>query len=151
MNTAAMLSSSEMLTAPELPLDTEPKQDPLGLYCGLLGHLTEQIRETDSLTYRIASWLLIIKILQYLEDHLDLGQPDGLRTHKALIHVCLGYGESLLMETHNSPITREKDGLTVEELNAHLAWLRDKFVMWHTEMTPSRKASVLSSVFGVAS
>jgi hypothetical protein len=149
MTTAAMLSSSEMLTAPELPLENTSKQDPLGLYCGLLGHLTEQIRETDSLTYRIASWLLIIKILQYLEDHLDLVQPEGLQTHKALMHVCLGYGESLLIEVRSSSITREKDGLTVEELNAHLAWLRDKFVMWHTEMTPSRKASVLSSIFGV--
>ena len=56
-------------SAPELPLEAH-QQNPLMLYCGLLEHLTEQIHESGSLTYKIASWLLIIKILQYLEDHL---------------------------------------------------------------------------------
>ena len=143
------MSPTAVPTAPELPLET-PRQNPLELYCGLLDHLTEQIRESGSLTYKIASWLLIIKILQYLEDHfMPKEQDSALETHRALIHVCLGYGEMLLLESKQRGITREEDGLTVDELNAHLAWLRDKLIMWHTEMTPTRKASILRGVFGV--
>ena len=142
------MSATAVPTAPELPLET--RQNPLELYCGLLDHLTEQIRESGSLTYKIASWLLIIKILQYFEDHFMLMEQDNtLKTHRALIHVCLEYGEMLLLEAKQQGITREKHGLTVAELNAHLAWLRDKLVMWHTEMTPPRKASILRGVFGV--
>jgi len=137
-------------SAPELPLEA-PQQNPLALYCGLLEHLTEQIRESGSLTYKIASWLLIIKILQYLEDHLmPIDQDKGLETHRALIHVCLGYGETLLSEAKQcGEISREKHGLTIAELKAHLAWLRDKLVMWHTDMTPTREAAILRGVFGV--
>lgn len=146
------MSEPAVPTAPELPLET-PHQNPLELYCGLLDHLTEQIRESGSLIYKIASWLLIIKMLQYLEDHfMPLEQNRAaLETHRALIHVCLGYGEMLLLEAKHQGITRERDGLTVAELNTHLAWLRDKLVMWHTEMTPTRKTSILRGVFGVES
>lgn len=140
------MSATAVPAAPELPLET-PQQNPLELYFGLLDHLTEQIRESGSLTYKIASWLLIIKILQYLEDHIT---DQGMRLHKSLIHVALGYGEALLLESKQcGGITREKHGLSIDELNAHLTWLRDKYVMWHTEITPTRKASILRGVFGV--
>jgi len=143
------MSSTAVPAAPELPLETS-QQNSLELYFGLLDHLTEQIRESGSLTYKIASWLVLIKILQYFEDHLmPIGQDSAFKTHRAQIHICLGLGETLLLEAKQEAITREKDGLTVAELNAHLAWLRDKLIMWHTEMTPTRKASILRGVFGV--
>jgi hypothetical protein len=139
---------SATATAPELPLEAPP-QNPLELYCGLLNHLTEQLRDSGSITYKIASWLVIIKILQYLEDHVG-PESSGMITHQSLIHICLGYGEALLGEAKQmGGITREGQGLTMAELTAHLAWLRDKLVMWHTEMTPTRKASILRGVFGV--
>lgn len=143
------MSATATEYVPELPLEPAIRQNPLELYCGLLSHLTDQIRDSGSLTYKIASWLLIINILQYLEDHMKT-EDEGMRTHKALIHVSLGYGEALLREsTQRGGITREEHGLSMAELNAHLAWLRDKYVMWHTEMTPVRKASILRGVFGV--
>ena len=79
------MSATAVPAAPELPLDTPP-QNPLELYCGLLDHLTEQIRESGSLIYKIASWLLIIKMLQYLEDHFMPIERETVQHSKRIAH-----------------------------------------------------------------
>jgi len=143
----------------EPPASVEPEEIPERLrpalmYMSLLRDFGEEINGPKSLLYKIATWNVLLKVLQWLEENTPImDSEEGLSTHRDLTEIVISLGITLQREVSakNVVLCKSDHGTTSEEFHANLAWLRDKLSMWHGDVTPKRKAAVFESLFGDAS
>jgi hypothetical protein len=136
--------------AQHLPVEWHQLSELAAFQLELVDDLQHEIGRSGSLAGKIASWLVMLKVLHHFEGFVRRSDSTLMRLHRTLLDVCRNCGEALLLEAQQlGGITREQHGLDEGSLRAHLDWLRDKFTMWHGEMTPARKAEILHGVFGI--
>jgi hypothetical protein len=146
---------AEMLDSPpaaDVPSNSDRLPPPMKMCLDLLQHFGEELKNpSNSLLYKVASWHVLMRMLKWIEKN-GPEDWDETETHRDLLDVMSFLGLCLLREAKGSDtvLSKESHGTTEAELNANLAWLRDKRNMCHGDVTPARKAAVLNSLFGDA-
>ena len=119
----------------------------------LVEELEQELAEKrNHLLFRITAWCFALKVFKRVEsEKMVLRQPleRDSKYHKAIIAFMRGCGEILLVEldTHQE-IDPVRVGISFSDLAAMVEELRISEREWYGDMTPERRAEILTDVFG---
>ncbi|MGZ5021486.1 MAG: hypothetical protein ACXWFY_02965 [Chthoniobacterales bacterium] len=140
----------------DLPFTDDFAADPKDWIPALLlqADLEKELAEKRlHLLRRLATWLSLITIFRRLEhEKMILSDPTArdYKYHKAMLSFIVGSGEILVLELEShKQIDSTHIGIPFESVTATLQELRYDLRMWHSDMTPERRAEILENVFPV--
>ena len=144
-------------TAPELPFkESEFEIDPKDWIPALIlqADLEREMAEKRThLLRRLSTWFSLITIFRRLERDRMVSTEATMRDkkyHRAMMEFLIGSGAVLVLELEchkqSDPI---HIGVPFESVIAQVQELRDDLRMWHGDMTATRRAEILSDVFGI--
>ncbi|MBI4663672.1 MAG: hypothetical protein HY735_33135 [Verrucomicrobia bacterium] len=120
----------------------------------VLRKIEEDIRQRRKhLLMKLSNWFLAIEMLREFEDNHLFGSspsPRDAEYHRVFLTQLLGWGEGLLLELKRSDVDPKHIGLVLDDVEACVAYLRDCYGQWYTDLTPQQKADILRECFGEA-
>ena len=119
----------------------------------LVEELEQELAERRThLLFRITAWYFALKVFKRVENEKTVLRPPTERDskyHKAMLAFLRGCGEMLLVELGNhQEIDPAQIGIGFADLAAMVEDLKMTEREWYGDMTKSRRAEILTDVFG---